>query len=101
LRSLDLRSVAGFGLGLDTILIGRAAQVLGMFGIPQFRAIINPPEAAILAVGSIVKRPVVIDDGIHVRPIMVITCSADHRILDGVSVAKFLQDIKTALERVS
>jgi hypothetical protein len=57
---------------------------LGMFGIPQFRAIINPPEAAILAVGSIVKRPVVIDDGIHIRPIMVLTCSADHRILDGV-----------------
>jgi len=74
---------------------------LGMFGIPQFRAIINPPEAAILAVGSIVKQPVVIDDGIHIRPIMVMTCSADHRILDGVSVAKFLQDIKTALERVS
>ncbi len=74
---------------------------LGMYGIPQFRAIINPPEAAILAVGSIVKRPVVIDDGIHIRPIMVLTCSADHRILDGVSVAKFLQDIKAALERVS
>jgi hypothetical protein len=74
---------------------------LGMFGIPQFRAIINPPEAAILAVGSIVKRPVVIDDGIHIRPIMVLTCSADHRILDGVSVAKFLQDLKTALETIS
>ncbi len=74
---------------------------LGMYGIPQFRAIINPPEAAILAVGSIVKRPVVIDDGIHIRPIMVLTCSADHRILEGVSVAKFLQDIKAALERVS
>jgi pyruvate dehydrogenase E2 component (dihydrolipoamide acetyltransferase) len=71
---------------------------LGMFGIPQFRAIINPPEAAILAVGSIVKRPVVIDDGLHIRPIMALTASADHRILDGVVVAGFLHEIKTTLE---
>jgi len=72
---------------------------LGMFGISQFRAIINPPEAAILAVGSIVKRPVVINDGIHIRPMMTITASADHRILDGVAVANFLREVKTALER--
>jgi len=74
---------------------------LGMFGIPQFRAIINPPEAAILAVGAIVKRPVVINDGLHIRPIMTLTASADHRILDGVAVAGFLQEIKTALETVA
>jgi pyruvate dehydrogenase E2 component (dihydrolipoamide acetyltransferase) len=72
---------------------------LGMFGISEFRAIINPPEAAILAVGSIIKRPVVIDDGIHIRPMMSITASADHRVLDGVAVANFLQEVKAALER--
>jgi pyruvate dehydrogenase E2 component (dihydrolipoamide acetyltransferase) len=74
---------------------------LGMFGISQFRAIINPPEAAILAVGSIADRPVVIDGGIHVRSMMTITASADHRILDGVAVGKFLQDVKAGLERVA
>jgi len=71
---------------------------LGMFGIPQFRAIINPPEAAILAVGSIVKRAVVINDGIQIRPMMNMTASADHRILDGVAVARFLQRVKQLLE---
>jgi pyruvate dehydrogenase E2 component (dihydrolipoamide acetyltransferase) len=69
-----------------------------MFGIPQFRAIINPPEAAILAVGAIVKRAVVIDDGIHIRPMMNITASGDHRILDGVALARFLQRVKQLLE---
>jgi len=73
---------------------------LGMFGITEFRAIINPPEAAILAVGSTVKRAVVVGDEVVVRPIMNITVSADHRILDGVAVANFLSDVKTALERV-
>jgi pyruvate dehydrogenase E2 component (dihydrolipoamide acetyltransferase) len=71
---------------------------LGMFGIPQFRAIINPPEAAILAVGSIVKRAVVINDGIQIRPMMNVTASADHRILDGVAVARFLQRVKQLIE---
>jgi pyruvate dehydrogenase E2 component (dihydrolipoamide acetyltransferase) len=101
IKDLAKRARAG-KLTLDEVTGGTFTITnLGMLGIPQFRAIINPPEAAILAVGSIVKRPVVIDDGIHIRPIMVITCSADHRILDGVSVAKFLQDVKTALERLS
>jgi pyruvate dehydrogenase E2 component (dihydrolipoamide acetyltransferase) len=71
---------------------------LGMFGIPQFRAIINPPEAAILAVGAIAKRAVVINDGIQIRPMMNITASADHRIVDGVAVARFLQRVKQLLE---
>jgi pyruvate dehydrogenase E2 component (dihydrolipoamide acetyltransferase) len=71
---------------------------LGMFGIPQFRAIINPPEAAILAVGAIVKRAMVINDGIQIRPMMTITASGDHRIVDGVAVARFLQRVKQLLE---
>jgi pyruvate dehydrogenase E2 component (dihydrolipoamide acetyltransferase) len=73
---------------------------LGMFGIPHFRAVINPPESAILAVGSIVRRPVVIDeqDHVEVRPMLSLTLSADHRVIDGIVAARFLGDLLTALE---
>jgi len=72
---------------------------LGMFGVTEFHAIINPPEAAILAIGAVVKRPVVVGEQVVIRPMMNITASADHRILDGVAVANFLQDLKAALEK--
>lgn len=73
---------------------------LGMFGIDQFRAIINPPESAILAVGKTVRKPVVINqnDEIDVRPIVSVTLSADHRVIDGVIAANFLQDLVEAIE---
>ena len=73
---------------------------LGMYGIRQFRAIINPPESAILAVGSVVRKPVVIDDQdtVAVRPMMAITLSADHRVVDGVTAAEFLNDLVQAIE---
>jgi pyruvate dehydrogenase E2 component (dihydrolipoamide acetyltransferase) len=73
---------------------------LGMFGIPQFRAVINPPESAILAVGSIVRRPVVVDkqDRVEVRPMLSLTLSADHRVVDGIVAAQFLSDLVAALE---
>ena len=76
---------------------------LGMFGIRQFRAIINPPESAILAVGSTVRKPVVIDeqDRVEVRPIMSLTLSADHRVIDGIVAARFLSDLVTGLESPS
>jgi pyruvate dehydrogenase E2 component (dihydrolipoamide acetyltransferase) len=68
---------------------------LGMFGIQQFRAIINPPESAILAVGKVIRKPVVINaqDEVAVRPIMALTLSADHRVIDGVVAARFLADL--------
>jgi len=68
---------------------------LGMFGIHQFRAIINPPESAILAVGAVVRKPIVIndEDEVQVRPMMNLTLSADHRVLDGVAAARFLSDL--------
>jgi pyruvate dehydrogenase E2 component (dihydrolipoamide acetyltransferase) len=74
---------------------------LGMFGIKHFTAIINPPEAAILAVGRIVKRAVVDEnsDEVRVRPMMEMTLSADHRVLDGAVAARFLADVAAALER--
>ena len=73
---------------------------LGMFGIKQFRAIINPPESAILAVGSVVRQPVVINDldEVAVRPIMTLTLSADHRVVDGAVAANFLVDLVEALK---
>lgn len=73
---------------------------LGMFGIRQFRAIINPPESAILAIGTVVRKPVVVDeqDTVAVRPIMSITISADHRVIDGVIAARFLADLVKGIE---
>lgn len=73
---------------------------LGMYGIDQFYAIINPPETAILAVGRIIKAPVAMpDDTIALRPMMNLTLSIDHRSLDGMQGAKFLAMVKERLEQ--
>ncbi|UCG94066.1 MAG: 2-oxo acid dehydrogenase subunit E2 [Candidatus Aerophobus sp.] len=74
---------------------------LGMFGIKTFIAIINPPQASLLATGEIKERPVVIDNRIEIRPMMEMTLSCDHRVMDGYLGAKFLQEIKRGLERPS
>lgn len=72
---------------------------LGMFGVDEFTAIINPPEAAILAVGAIVPTPVVRDGQVVVRDLMKVTLSVDHRALDGAMAARFLQELKRLLEQ--
>jgi pyruvate dehydrogenase E2 component (dihydrolipoamide acetyltransferase) len=71
---------------------------LGMFGIESFTAIINPPESAILAVGKIVDTPVSTESGSELRPMMNLTLSADHRVVDGATAAHFLAGLKTTLE---
>jgi len=71
---------------------------LGMFDIDQFTAIINPPEAAILAVGSTVEKPVVVDGEVVVRRRMRVTMSCDHRVIDGATGARFLQTFKAMME---
>ncbi len=71
---------------------------LGMFGIHEFTAIINPPEAGILAVGGIEETPVVVDGQVTVRPRMRITMSCDHRVIDGAQGSRFLQTLKAMLE---
>jgi pyruvate dehydrogenase E2 component (dihydrolipoamide acetyltransferase) len=71
---------------------------LGMFGIESFTAIINPPESAILAVGKMVDTPVAHEGQIVLRPMMELTASADHRVSDGASVARFLAELKATLE---
>jgi pyruvate dehydrogenase E2 component (dihydrolipoamide acetyltransferase) len=71
---------------------------LGNFGIREFSAIINPPQVAILAVGSAEKRAVVKGDQIVARTMMSVTLSADHRIVDGATAAEFLRTLKTLME---
>lgn len=71
---------------------------LGMFDIEEFTAIINPPDACILAVGSIVQKPVVKEGEIVVGNKMKVTLSCDHRVVDGVTGAKYLQTFKALLE---
>jgi pyruvate dehydrogenase E2 component (dihydrolipoamide acetyltransferase) len=71
---------------------------LGMYGIKEFAAIINPPESSILAVGAVQKVPVVLDDEIKIAQVMQVTLSCDHRIVDGALGARFLQDLKKLLE---
>ena len=71
---------------------------LGMFGIEHFTAIINPPEAAILAVGAIEARPVAHNENVVVRRRMSVTMSCDHRVIDGAAGAKFLQTLKRLVE---
>jgi len=71
---------------------------LGMFDVDSFTAVINPPESAILAVGSITPTPVVVDNQVVVRNRMKVTLSSDHRAIDGATAARFLQEVKRLLE---
>jgi pyruvate dehydrogenase E2 component (dihydrolipoamide acetyltransferase) len=71
---------------------------LGMFGIDEFTAVINPPEGAILAVGAMTPKPVVRENEIVIRQMMRVTMSCDHRVIDGATGAKFLQTFKKILE---
>ena len=71
---------------------------LGMFGIDQFTAIINPPEVGILAIGGVEEKPVVIDGALEIRQRMRVTMSCDHRVVDGATGAKFLQTVRRYIE---
>lgn len=71
---------------------------LGMYDIESFTAVINPPESAILAVGKIVETPIRINGQFEFQPMMQMTVSADHRVLDGASVAQFMQALKNSIE---
>jgi pyruvate dehydrogenase E2 component (dihydrolipoamide acetyltransferase) len=71
---------------------------LGMFGVQQFIAVLNPPQAAILAVGSVEERPVARAGDVVVRQLMTLTLTCDHRTVDGADGARFLEDVKAFLE---
>jgi pyruvate dehydrogenase E2 component (dihydrolipoamide acetyltransferase) len=69
-----------------------------MFGIDQFTAIINPPETAILAIGAVEEKPVVVDGELRTRKRLRVTMSCDHRVIDGAVGAKFLQTLRRMVE---
>ena len=71
---------------------------LGMYDVESFTAVINPPESAILAIGSITPTPAVVDSQVVVRNRMKVTLSSDHRAIDGALAARFLQEVKRLLE---
>ena len=74
---------------------------LGMYGIKEFSAVINPPQGCILAVGSGEKRPIVINNEISIATIMTVTLSCDHRVVDGAVGAEFLSEFKNFIENPS
>ena len=71
---------------------------LGMFGISEFAAIISPPQSSILAIGKIIKKPIVVDDEVVVGNTLKSTLSADHRVLDGAVAGKLLKDFNDIIE---
>ena len=71
---------------------------LGMFGVEQFVAVLNPPQAAILAVGAVEERPAAVEGELVVRPLMTMTLTCDHRALDGATASDFLRTVKSFLE---
>jgi pyruvate dehydrogenase E2 component (dihydrolipoyllysine-residue acetyltransferase) len=71
---------------------------LGMYGVEIFTAVLNPPQAAILAVGAIEEKPVVEEGELVVRPLMAMTLTCDHRAVDGANASEFLRELKTLLE---
>jgi pyruvate dehydrogenase E2 component (dihydrolipoamide acetyltransferase) len=71
---------------------------LGMFGIDRFTAILNPPQAGILAAGRVKKRPMVADDQLIVRPLATLSLTADHRVVDGAIASRFLASLQEAVE---
>lgn len=113
IKNADLKSLAQIG-GEAKALAGRARERrltpeeytgstfsvsnLGMFEIDQFTGVINPPEAGILAIGSIVQKPVVVDGAVVPRRRMRVTMSCDHRVIDGATGAAFLKTLKQMLE---
>jgi len=71
---------------------------MGMLGIEEFYAIVNPPQVAILAIGAAVQTPIVVDNAIEIATLMPLTLSADHRVVDGAEASTFLQRVQKLLE---
>lgn len=90
----------GRGLGPEDYGYGTfTISNLGMFGVDRFTAIINPPEAAILAVGRVKDTPVAVDGKVEIKAMMSITLSSDHRLIDGAAAGRFLSHLREVLEQ--
>ena len=71
---------------------------LGMYGVQSFNPIINQPNSAILGVSGMIDKPVAVNGEIVIRPIMTLCLTIDHKVVDGLAGAKFMQDLKNLLE---
>jgi pyruvate dehydrogenase E2 component (dihydrolipoamide acetyltransferase) len=100
-RDLSERARAGRLQPADIAGATFTISNLGMFGIDSFTAIIVPPQAGILAVGAITDRVVAIDGKAAIRPMLTLTLSSDHRLVDGAAAAAFLKDVVSEIDRVS
>jgi pyruvate dehydrogenase E2 component (dihydrolipoamide acetyltransferase) len=100
-RRRDLTERARSGKLRPTDLTGGTFTIsnLGMFGVDSFTAIIIPPQSAILAVGAITERVVPVDGIPGVRPMMTLTLSSDHRVIDGARAAEFMRDLADAIAK--
>ena len=99
-RAAELAEAARNGTLTPDEMSGSSFTIsnLGMFGVEEFSAIINPGESAILAVSSVIPTPIVVGDGIGIRQVMKMTLTADHRLVDGELAARFLNSIRRRLE---
>ena len=100
MAQLDLRELHATEFPIPDEMQGNTFTIsnLGMMDIDEFTAIINPPDACILAVGKIKKQPVVINDQLKAGSVVKVTMSCDHRAVDGATGAVFLQTLKSYLE---
>jgi pyruvate dehydrogenase E2 component (dihydrolipoamide acetyltransferase) len=95
------RGRSGRLAGADLAECALTISNLGMYRVDEFSAIIDPQQSAILAVGRVANEPVVLDGdfAIAIRPRMAVTLSADHRVIDGVAAARFLDAFRTEVEK--
>ena len=104
IRSADRLSVQEIARGRAD-LVGRARDGtftisnLGMYGVEQFVAVLNPPQVAILAVGAVKDTPIAIDGEVDVAPVMQLVLTCDHRAIDGADGAEFLRTLVAFLEQ--
>ena len=101
MKSLSSRAKEGKLLPAEYIGGSFSISNLGMFGIKQFSAVINPPQGAILAVGAGERKAVVINENISIATVMSVTLSCDHRVIDGAVGAEFLSVFKEFIENPS
>ncbi|MGD0447466.1 MAG: dihydrolipoamide acetyltransferase family protein [Candidatus Dormibacteria bacterium] len=98
LGSAAERARSGSLLAVDRMPVAVTVSSLGMYGVEQFQALVDPDQTAILAVGTVEDRPVARDGTLGVLPMVRVSLSADHRVVDGTLAAQFLQAVKGALE---
>ena len=101
-RSRELTEKARAGKLAPEEMTGSTFTIsnMGMLDVENFTAIINPGESAILAVSSVLKKPVVRDDEVVVRSVMKVTLSSDHRLIDGAMAARFVNALKKKIEDI-